>query len=447
MTNGINYKALFGATGIPSELVNKNGKITEIGDYKNLDTDNRFKRYQQLYTFSPYIYMAFNKLGLNLVKNIRFEGKKNLVKNFEKWSEEISLVTKLQSMARLVSRDGTYVALITDDKPETFDFEPLLMSQITMLPEGVDINTMPNTILMPPISQIVVNESNTTDIDIYRPENVFICSFCPREKVQEDAIGRDTFGLYGISLMDSVTDIFLKYVDLVSGYTNYIKRYGIGRYHIDYSMLTDLIISGQLSIEEAIEIMQDLAQEHTEIKENEDIVGAGFSVKQLEAGSANIDVTGFKKSLETDIQIGLLQSPVTMGQTQGSTFASAYVSEDDRLLALEGLQLALMSALNSKDGIIGKRLIAMGKKPGDVKILFEELSRPKITEQGMYNALMAGVIAESEYRKFIGFSEAKPENVEYIKQETEMPTGKEDAYEKTLEDGSPDNYGKYPSEE
>ena len=131
------------------------------------------------------------------------------MKNFEKWADDIALINKLQTMARLVGRDGTYVSIITDDAPDTFDFEPLLMSQVTMLPSGITAgNTDLSNVIMPKITQIIVNESEPGSREIYRPENTFVYSFCPREKVQKDALGRDTFGIYGISLMDSGSGYF-----------------------------------------------------------------------------------------------------------------------------------------------------------------------------------------------------------------------------------------------
>ena len=65
-------------------------------------------------------------------------------------------------------------------------------------------------------------------------------------------------------------------MDLVDGYTSYIKRYGVGRYFMDYTMLADLVKTGDLSIEDALVIMKDLADTHKQLKENEDIVGIGF---------------------------------------------------------------------------------------------------------------------------------------------------------------------------
>lgn len=63
-------RVLYGTTGIPNDLISKDGKQTSIGNYDGVDTDNRFKTYQQFYTISPHVYISFNKFGLNLVTSI-----------------------------------------------------------------------------------------------------------------------------------------------------------------------------------------------------------------------------------------------------------------------------------------------------------------------------------------------------------------------------------------
>jgi len=60
-----------------------------------------------------------------------------------------------------------------------------------------------------------------------------------------------------------------------------------------------MLASGDISMVEAQEIMQELSDEHQYIEENQDIIGAGFDIKQLDSGGSNINVTGFKESLET----------------------------------------------------------------------------------------------------------------------------------------------------
>jgi hypothetical protein len=445
-------KDLFGSTSLT-----RTEDITVVGGLTGFDQTNRFNKYQQFYTITPHAFMSFQKLGLTLVKNFRFEGKKNLVKNFEKWSEDINFGDKLQTMARLALMNGTYVALYIDSTTglenndvtaENLDFVPLLMSNVTLLPDGVEAGlTDLNEVILPPVTRVYIDENSTKKEETYRKDNCFIFSYCPRDKVQTDILGRETYGIYGTSLFDSIEDVIYDYVDLVSGYTNYIKKYGIGRYFIDYSLLAEMVKDGSLTFDEAIEVMQNLADSHAEIKENEDIVGIGFAIKQLDSGGSNINVVDMKNSLETDIQIGLLQSPITMGRSQGSTFASAYVAEDDRLMSLEGIQKAISNALNAPDGIIGKRLKMMNKKPGDIKIVFEELSKPAVTANDMYQALLVDAITTEEYRtKALNLPAEKPESGESIIRESSQKDSSSENSENNSENLKPDDYPEYPSD-
>jgi hypothetical protein len=244
-------------------------------------------------------------------------------------------------------------------------------------------------------------------------------------------------------LITPVEDLIYKYLDLVEGYTKYIKKYGIGRYFIDYRILGDMLASGDISMVEAQEIMQELSDEHQYIEENQDIIGAGFDIKQLDSGGSNINVTGFKESLETDIQVGLLQAPLTMGRAEGTTYAAGYVSEADRLVVLEGLQKKIMSILNDEGGIIKQRAIAMGKNPDDIRVVFEELSKPAVQPGDLLDAYTMSVINKPELRVSLGFPKEMIE-----KDERDNGDNTIELLKRGRKGRKPtDNGMKYPSEE
>ncbi|AKB25113.1 hypothetical protein MSMTP_1644 [Methanosarcina sp. MTP4] len=71
----------------------------------------------------------------------------------------------------------------------------------------------------------------------------------------------------------------------------------------------------------------------------------------------------FKKSLQTDIQVGLLQSPLIMGDTKGTIYAAGHVAEVDRLAVLEGLQKIIRNIANDA---INKRLALTNKTQDSV---------------------------------------------------------------------------------
>jgi len=442
-----NWTELFGATS----NLQRTEEIGVVGDYTGF-SDNRFTKYGELYTISPHTFISIQKLGLAITKDYRFEGKKNLVKNFETWATDIDLDSKLQEMVRLAYIHGIYVALYLDKKTgkekdiNDIDFVPLLMSNISLLPDNVKLNkpTDENEIMLPPVTRIVVDEKYPNKTKIYRRDNCFIFAPSARDIVQKDIIGRETYGVYGISLFKSIEDTIFKYIDLVTGYCNYIHKYGVGRYFIDYSLIADLVKTGEMDLESALEVMQQLADTNSEIKQNEDIVGIGFDLKQLDSGGSNINVEGMKKSLENDIHAGLFQSSTAMGDIDSGSYASAYMSENSRIASLEGFQKALAASLNGKNGIIGKRLEILGKKSDEVKIVFNELSIPNVTANDFYQGMLVDAISVGEYRvRALNLPELKPDDVNKpIVQNESTPQVEKRVKEKN----SDDIYPEYPSD-
>ncbi len=399
-------RAYLSASINPAGLERKN-TVSEVGAYKHVSTENCFELYQQLETLTPHVSIPLQKLSQSITKGMRFvSDDKVLQKNFEEWGKRHQFKSTIQTHCRLLARDGTYIALIKNkNDPENINFEPILMQYTTILPVGYRPEDYPDTVMMPPIGKIYINEGSTTNEKKYNCDDVVMATFCPFDLVIQDIKGRDTYGIYGKSMLIPISDLVFKYVDLVEGYTEYIKKYGIGRYFINYKILEELIKNGMW--DDARTIMNDLKREHQYLKENEDIIGAGFEIKQLDTGGSNINVCEFKQSLETDIQIGLLQQPLTMGRAEGTTYASGYVSEADRLIVLEGIQSLVINTVNQ---MIDIRLKSMGKEPGSVWIEFEDISRPEIEIKDMLDSYVNGLITESEYRMRIGFNEFKPEN-------------------------------------
>lgn len=393
--------------------VSRKTEITEVGPFTDLETQNRFIFYQQAITLSPHIFIPLLKMSLQLVKGFRITGKDaGKVEEFKLWADMIGLREKIRTMSRLLVRDGTYVALITDNSYELFDFEPLLLSQTTILPKGYKSGDQKFVLLQPPADKFVVNEGVMSIEKKYNLEQVIYGAIYPRDNVVKDIIGRDTFGLYGQSMIDPIKDLLYKYLKLIEGYCSFIDRYGSGRYHINYTALADLIKDGE--VDAAIEALDKLTEKHATIQQNEDIIGAGFEIKELALGGSNINVTEFKESLEKDIQIGLLQAPLTMGRAEGTTFAAGYVSEEDRMVALEGIQNILKDVVNKE--VIGKRLALQGGLPGDVVIEFEELSKPKVDSKDLNDAVTKDLISIEEWRARSGFPPERNPNEMYMSQ-------------------------------
>ncbi len=371
------------------------------------ESENRFRFFEEISTVSPHVFIPLTKLGLSLVKGLRFEGeKRNLVKNFERWAKRIEFVNKVQNLSRLFVRNGTYVASVIANRnnPDKFDFIPLMMRYVTIVDDNVTKpGEIPEVVMQPPIKRIYINENDKAKRKELRPDEVVYGAFCAWDYVINDILGRPTFGIYGLSILEPVADLIRKYLDLIESYVRYLKKYGLGRYYIEYKAIEDLIKEGQLQL--AQQAIEELKEEHEKIMENEDIIGVGFQIHELDTKTA-IDVVKFKESLEKDIQVGLLQHPLTMGKSEGTTYAAGYVSEADRMVVLEGLQRTIQNIINKE--IIDKRLEVMGKEPGSVWVEFEELSKPEVEIRDLLDMWVNGAITTEEFRLRAGFTPEKP---------------------------------------
>lgn len=389
-----------------------------------LAVSNRFMRYQQLSIVSPHVSIPLHKTALSISQGAHFECEDEAVeKEWNEWADKIGFQTKLNTLVRLFIRDGTYCGIVTPTKDGDMTFDPLLMATITIWPKGYnplngksakpttgggegDVDTL---LLMGPPETVVVNEG-TPNKDIlkkYAVEDIIYGAFCPHDYIITDIKGRSTWGMYGISLLESIEDIIGKYQIIIDGYSSFVRKYGQGRLHVDFHALEELLINNQ--VDEATELMEDMVFTIGALKENEDIVTIGADIKPLTL-SGNISVTDFKESLESDIHVGLLQSGLTMGDTEGTTYSSGYVAEDDRLLTLEAIQAEIIHIVNEQ--IIPKRLLLKKTLGVKVKLVCNEISKQQVPLAEMIQAYINDIVEFNEVRKEIGYEplEEQPDN-------------------------------------
>lgn len=389
-------------------ILDRSDKSAKQGPYINFDTNNRFKYYQQLTVSTAHASTSLNKLGFSLVKNARFQGRSSrTVKNFEAWSRKTHFIDQLQTVGRLVPRDGQYIAEPIGKDPEKFWMKPLLMPNVTILGEGLKPGDQISDIMQPPISCILINEtsSNVQKQTPYKPENLVIGSFGAWDYAQKDRLGRETFGLYGASFMEPIGTTIQNFLGLDQGFISFVRKYGLGRYLFDFELLEKLVESGVLTYDEAQAAIDDFNEKHRYLSENEDISALGLKVDSIDA-KGSLDIQNFRDSLVTEIQIGLLQSPLVMGRSSGSTYASAYMAEEDRMLVLEGLQRTVEDIAND---IINRRLALMGQAQDSISIEFEKLSRVQLTASEVQEMYNTGVISKYQFQFWAGFADEDDE--------------------------------------
>lgn len=390
--------SLFAATG-----VTRVDTSSTFGGYSNFDTANRFRYYAELARVSPHVSTSLDKLGKSIAKGMRFDGDtKSVVKDFNTWSKKTNFIGFVQTLTELLCRDGT-IAARPVGIAETMRFNPLLMPNVTMLPDGVEVgNTNTKTVLEPEITKIIVNEKPAmgTVTTTYEASEVIYGAVGEWKYQQQDIYKRETNGVYGASFLEPIELSIRNLLSINQGYVSFVQKYGNGRYVFNFAMLEKLLELKLITVDQADAIVASWMDEHQYLKANEDIVGVGLQVTPIDA-NGSLDVLSFKKSLEADIQIGLYQTPLSMGDTKGSTYAAGYVSEEDRMIVLEGLQRVVQ---NIAQQAINLRLNALRKPIDSVWIEFDELSKPQLTGSEMIEAVNSGILTKETFMQYYGFN-------------------------------------------
>lgn len=385
-------KVLVASTGM-TRLDNS----TSVGGYSNIDTSNRFASYDDYEIATPHASTSVAKLRLTLTKGMHFAGgTKSLRKDFDTWSSRVNFTSQVHAIARGVCLRGTYLG-IGQGNAEDFTIEPLLMSETTVLPKGIKPKSKPKTVMKPPLESVIINESDEATRQTFEFSKVIYGSLNAYDRKQKDILGRDTYGIYGTSLMEPIIQTIRHLISINRGYVLFVEKYGNGRYVFNFDLLEKLIEEEIITVEDGQAIIDAWMEDHKYLKANEDIVGAGLSVTAIDA-NGSLDVMAFKKALETDIQIAFFQSSLSMGDSKGSTYAAGYVSEEDRMVVLEGMQAVIR---NIAQQAINQRLALMGKQPDTITIQFEELSTPKIEFGDLQEAYNSGAINKATYEKVL----------------------------------------------
>jgi len=404
---------------------NQSGDTTLYGEFR-ITNKNPFEKYAQLSIVSPHVIVPLIKLGLGTVSGLKLElaeGKSDekLLERMNEWGMFISLRNKVQNITRCVVRDGTVITSLGREKvkkPETAIHDLpaggitainiLPMQYMTLLTESEKPNsTNTDHLIKGRPDKAILNEEKKTKekgMEIFEREEFALFVLFAEGSMFEDIVGRKTYGIYGLSLLESIDRVLKGLMDLNGGFTAYMRRYGIDRLVINIPLVEQLRQDGRY--DEASTILKDSIAAIQKLKANEDIISGGSEVSSVSGGQVP-SVRDMKESFESDIAIGLLQSPMTMGKGQGTTYASGYLIESDRMIILEALQKLLLETVQTD--IINPQLIAMDAIPGDVIITANDLTDPIINAADMLDARMNGDITEGEYRIALGYPAQKPD--------------------------------------
>jgi hypothetical protein len=211
-------------------------------------------------------------------------------------------------------------------------------------------------------------------------------------------LDRKTRGFYGQSPLTPLIPTIKALLDINKGQTEFYKKYGNGYRYYRFTILEEMVKSGQMEPATAKELLDAWMEENKGFSANEDLVTYGIDVNRIDA-SGSLDVMQFKSALETEIMIGLYQSPLTMGQSFQTTYASSYMVEEDRLMVMENNQSILEF---TGQQILNKLLISMGYKEDSVTVHFDDLSKMKIDPTLMKDLADSGWVTKKMLLDYLG---------------------------------------------
>jgi hypothetical protein len=383
------------------ESLNSSDTSNSAGPYTNFDTTNQATYREQLATCNTYVSTSINKYALTLTKGFRLEGKRQALKNVETITKKINFLGQIHTAARMMIIHGTYAATCVG-KGEQFQAKPLLNAALTILPDGVKPGSNNVKFIMePPIASFVVNEgSKVSEVEqvTLDPKDVIYVALNPYDTVQEDILERKTRGMYGQSPLTPLTPAIKALLDVNQGQTTFYKKYGQGRYLYNILALQKAVEEGRMEPKDAQAAINLFMEDNSGLSANEDIVSYGLDVKAIDA-HGSLDVMKFKNALETEIMVGLYQSPLTMGASYQTTYASSYMVEEDRMLVLENNQTILE---NVSQQILNRLLLSMDYKEDSVTVHFDDLSKMKIDPNLMENLANGGWINKKMLLDYLG---------------------------------------------
>lgn len=375
----------------------------KIGDFE-IDNSNPFKKYEQLSSIDI-VSDPLDKAALEMASGFEIysedKAQEEDVNRLREWAAEINLDAHVLTVARELLEKGTAVCLVEQQGDTISNLKMLPMRTVTLLTEQEQPGAYPTYTIWGEIDKVIINEGmNGADFkqEVFEISECLLYRYNHHPNFFKDARGRETYGIYGRSLIDKVEWRLELYFDLLESYRRFVQRYGYGRLFINSEVLAKLIEEGRYS--EAKDVLEDLKAKQEEIEENQDIVGIGMSVEQLDTNTG-LDVLGIKESLERDIAAYLFSSETASGKARGTTYASAYVVEQERIRILESYRRQIRRQL---EFLIRRQAELWGIRGVEkLKIRFEKLDKERYEAKDIAALYQAGVLTTNEARKLAGF--------------------------------------------
>ncbi len=373
-----------------------------------VDVANPFSKYYAIARsgMSAQVSRAFISLSLKLTDGMTLVGDERHQDALDQLMYDLDFSALSQDIARSMCEMGTVVVLLRDEGGALVKPQITPMDYITLLTEKETIGTVDSDKLVHgDVDRAVHDEDNDGQI-IYKRENIALFRMWSKYNYFIDIKGRNTFGIYGDSMIPYIESPLKSLLNATYYYNEYIKRHGLGRLHIDMRELARALSAGEITHSEAETVQESNTAALQTIKSTEDIITAGDTVQMLTPGGT-IDITKYRKDLIDEINRALLQSDVSGGNVGNSwTNAGSAVSMHE-LKTLQSMRDTFFTTMKSE--IVDPWLEQININSDEVSLYAEPLFVAEIAPRDLIEMRLAGDITQEELRHRAGFPDEKPD--------------------------------------
>jgi len=373
-----------------------------------VDTENPFSEYYAIARsgMSAQVSRAFMSLALKITDGMRLVGDESDQDELDVLMDDLDFAALAQDTARAMLEMGTVVVLLKDTDGNLT--KPVLqpMDYITLLTDKETPGTVDTQVLAHgDVTKVVHDEGNAGQI-IYERDDVALFRIWSKYNYFTDIKGRNTFGMYGDSMVPYIKGPLKSLLDATRNYNRYIERHGLGRLHIDMRELTRALSAGEITHADAEAVQEANTAALQKLKSTEDIITSGDDIKMLTPGGT-IDIVQYRKDLRQEIDRALLQSDVSGGNVGNAwTNSGSTVSKNDYDL-VSSIRDDFFATMMKE--IITPCLEQIGVKTETVSLYAEPLFVPDVSSRDLIEMRLNGDITQEELRHRAGFPDQIPE--------------------------------------
>ena len=393
--------------GLPDRRDRHTEGIEYFGGHE-VPTTNIFGWYYDICRsgLSGQVTAGFEQLALKLTVGVRLVGTEQIQPALNDLSDDLDLTSLIKDIARSVLEMGTVVVVTRN--PDEDLIKPIItpVDYITMLTDRETIGSVDSKLLIKGDVTQIVHAEGTKGQFIYTPDDVAIFTRWAKTNYFTDILGRQTYGIWGMSKVPGVAAPLKSMLNASYHYDEFIKRYGMGRLHIDMKMVSDMLKADTITDADATTMQESEAAALQNVSANQDLITLGDDVNMIETKQA-FDITKYLAFREAQINAALGISDVAAGKVSSSWTSSGVSVHAQEMLSLQSMRGTIVTTM-FRD-IITPHLEANKIDPNDVMLFTEPLSQVNVSHRDLLDAADRGVLTDMQVRERMGFPAQLPD--------------------------------------